>query len=376
MLSELVDFKPIYQELASQRCCQLYKEYLENETSESSKVNTYILLSNIVQRYSTHENYKKRINITSFQEGVEDLMEDEDVLEFQDNKVSDFLLLIKDAVSINAVKELAISELDQSNKNYATTYGLCQRPFGILRARVVEFLSQIYSNFPKEAHAIFLEKDLYNTLLHYFELYPFHNILHQKVHEIFMNCFEKNSDDISRVLETDLVKKILDIAKDKVQYEFESQRKMSQGYNAFLRKLANKLVEIQTKDSEASNFFEAIPEWKQYVEGDLTEINTLESRPLAQDPRKKNNNQEDYDIELYFQEKSNVFGSNSKFGKPKPSSDNQIESKKEDDDDAEEEDDGSDENGDVIDKTKDAIQKILGGQYSPLDEDDNQNNDQ
>jgi hypothetical protein len=47
-------------------------------------------------------------------------------------------------------------------------------------------------------------------------------------------------------------------------------------------------------------FFEAIPEWKEYVEGDLNAINTLESRPLAMDPRKKNNNQEDYDLELYF----------------------------------------------------------------------------
>jgi hypothetical protein len=59
-----------------------------------------------------------------------------------------------------------------------------------------------------------------------------------------MTCLEKNTDDINRVLETDLVKKILDISKDKVMYEFQSQRKMSQGYNAFLRKLANKLVEI------------------------------------------------------------------------------------------------------------------------------------
>jgi succinate dehydrogenase flavin-adding protein (antitoxin of CptAB toxin-antitoxin module) len=68
--------------------------------------------------------------------------------------------------------------------------------------------------FPKECHAIFLEKDIYNTLLHYFELHPFHNILHQKVHDIFMTCLEKNSEDINKVLETDLVKKILDIAKE------------------------------------------------------------------------------------------------------------------------------------------------------------------
>lgn len=78
----------------------------------------------------------------------------------------------------------------------------------------MEFLSAVIQVFPKEGHLIFLEKDIYNTLLYYFELHPFHNILHQKVNEIFMTSLEKTTDDINKLLETDLVKKILDIAKD------------------------------------------------------------------------------------------------------------------------------------------------------------------
>ena len=43
-----------------------------------------------------------------------------------------------------------------------------------------------------------------------------------------MTCLEKNIDDINRILETDLVKKILDIAKENSMYKFEgSDRTMS-----------------------------------------------------------------------------------------------------------------------------------------------------
>ena len=62
----------------------MYDEYLGSE-SESSKTNVYILLTNLIAKYNSNESYQKRINISSFQEGVEDMMmDDEDVLEFQD----------------------------------------------------------------------------------------------------------------------------------------------------------------------------------------------------------------------------------------------------------------------------------------------------
>jgi len=39
------------------------------------------------------------------------------------------------------VKELEITDFDSSNLNHETQYGMCQRPFGALRTRVVEFLA-------------------------------------------------------------------------------------------------------------------------------------------------------------------------------------------------------------------------------------------
>jgi SIT4 phosphatase-associated protein len=65
LLSELADYKQIYLELTSSRSCALYKSYLSSEC-QSSKVNTYILLCNIIAKYNVNENYQKRINIASF----------------------------------------------------------------------------------------------------------------------------------------------------------------------------------------------------------------------------------------------------------------------------------------------------------------------
>lgn len=56
---------------------------------------------------------------------------------------------------------------------------------------------------------------------------------------------------------------------------------MTKGYVAFVRKLANKIVEIQKKSEEINLILESIPEWKAYVDGDLELANTIESRPLA-----------------------------------------------------------------------------------------------
>lgn len=55
----------MYQELTSERCIKLYKEYLDSD-SVSTKANVYLLLSGIISKYKANENYSKRINITSF----------------------------------------------------------------------------------------------------------------------------------------------------------------------------------------------------------------------------------------------------------------------------------------------------------------------
>mmetsp|Transcript_1653 Transcript_1653/g.1577 ORF Transcript_1653/g.1577 Transcript_1653/m.1577 type:complete len:169 (-) Transcript_1653:198-704(-) len=85
---------------------------------------------------------------------------------------------------------------------------------------------------------------------------------------------------------------------------------MVKGYIAYVRKVANKIVEIQKDHEEVNNFLEAIPEWKEFVEGELKIGNDVESKPLASDPRKKNSPAPDEDFEFFFKMKSHGFKSN------------------------------------------------------------------
>ena len=81
---------------------------------------------------------------------------------------------------------------------------------------------------------------------------------------------------------------------------------MSNGFNAFVFKLANKIVEIQKRNQEANNVLESIPDWADFVEGDLKSNNDKEAKPLGSDPRKRAAVVED-DIESFFKIKG--FGS-------------------------------------------------------------------
>lgn len=86
-------------------------------------------------------------------------------------------------------------QLTGEEKVYDTAYGKTVKPFGIKRIRIVEFLAQAFSVFPKEMHKDMLSNGLYDCLLYYFELYPYHNILHSKVNEILILALEKNHED-------------------------------------------------------------------------------------------------------------------------------------------------------------------------------------
>ncbi|CDW85807.1 UNKNOWN [Stylonychia lemnae] len=304
LLTELVEYKAIYQELTSQRSLEVFSECLSSESS-SSKANTYLVLQGISQKYKSNENFSKRINFSNFQDCGDDMVleDDEDVLVFNDDKESVFFAFIKKIIKENISKELSIpSEADQEDL-YTRSYGICKEPFGIVRIRAVEFLNQIYQIFFKDIHASFADADLYNSLLFFFDHYPFHNVLHQKVTEIFSLALEKNNESVINHLlyQTSLVKKILDTSREGGIHVFMGTgQRVNRGYMAFMRKLANKIDELSKKNEEVQNFLESIPEWTEFHQNILTVINLIESKPLASDPRKKQTSSSDDYFDILY----------------------------------------------------------------------------
>ena len=137
-----------------------------------------------------------------------------------------------------------------------------------------------------------------------------------------MTTMDKNMDDINKLLEeTNLIKMILEIDKEGQMFKFEStERHTSMGYNIFIRKMSNKIVEIQSGKSsyrdEVNNILESIPEWREYCDGNLARVNDVENKPLLVDPRKKPEKTGDDDMEYFF--KIKAFSQN----KIKPAEDN------------------------------------------------------
>jgi len=61
----------------------------------------------------------------------------------------------------------------------------------------------------------------------------------------------------------------------------DSGRSVTVGYMPFIRKLANKLVDIQKTSDEVSNLLESIPEWTDYAENQLKRHNEIEAKHLG-----------------------------------------------------------------------------------------------
>lgn len=109
---------------------------------------------------------------------------------------------------------------------------------------------------------------------------------------------ESVTNDI--LYEIKLQMKILDIAREGAIYTLEStQKELNAGYMPFVRKLANKLIEISKKNEEVANCLDSLPEWAEFVEGHLKKHNEIETKALGlkkQEPEKH----EDF-LDMMFQ---------------------------------------------------------------------------
>lgn len=114
----------------------------------------------------------------------------------------------------------------------------------MMRLRLVEFLAQCSATFGKDIHLVFEEIDLFNIMIYHFEEYPFNNILHMKISEIFENVLDANEEDlISHILNsTSLLSKIFQISREKKTITFKGTNNVcNSGLIVFVRKLANNL---------------------------------------------------------------------------------------------------------------------------------------
>lgn len=142
------------------------------------------------------------------------------------------------------------------------------------------------------------EADLYNSLLFFFEYHPYNNFLHQRVCEIFTLGLNSNNEGIINhfLYQTSLVRRILgssltlsSAGNDSTGYILHqsSSSRVQKGFVIFMRKIANKMIEMARVNEELASFLESIPEWADYADGELKKANELHTRPLGQDTKQR-----------------------------------------------------------------------------------------
>ncbi len=130
----------------------------------------------------------------------------------------------------------------------------------------------------------------------------------------------------------------MDIARESATYTLKSTgQSLSSGYMPFVRKISNKLAELQKKDDEIANFLDSIPEWAEFVDTHLKKHNDIEAKALGNKlPEEDTKSQQDDFFEIMFKLKS-ANGSGT-------SNNTQKEDSKAEDDEDEDSDDEDEDN--------------------------------
>jgi hypothetical protein len=127
--------------------------------------------------------------------------------------------------------------------------------------------------------------------------------------DIFILGLDKNLDSIVNhfLYQTSLVKKILETSKNYsssstgggfLVFQDTTQNRVAKGFLIFIRKIANKLVEMQKANEEIASFLESIPEWTEYQDTELKQANEINNKRLGQDTKQPSN--------LFDTEKSDI----------------------------------------------------------------------
>jgi len=176
----------------------------------------------------------------------------------------------------------------------------------------VEFLTDLYHVHHQAVYAAFADADLYSSLLFFFEYHPYHNVLHQKVCEIFICGLDRNLDPVVNhfLYQTSLIRRIIESSREQGSagaLECVNGHKVNKGFLVFSRRIANKLVEMQKANEEIASFLDSIPEWAEYFENELRKVNEVESKPLGQDARTRKKSAEQNEDDVFVMNFLNRF---------------------------------------------------------------------
>ncbi|KAL7131155.1 hypothetical protein ABFS83_13G179300 [Erythranthe nasuta] len=203
--------------------------------------------------------------------------------------------------------------LDFSTEDHVllTTYGKLQPPLGKRRLKIIEFISVLVAVSSEVAEKELIRLGAVKRILDLFFEYPYNNFLHYHVEQIIISCLEsKNPQFVEHLLrDCNLIEKILEAEKDstlagstnKPTIPAEGRSPPRAGNIGHLTRIANKLVQLGSNNSEILTFLQGNSDWVDWQTNVLLKRNALENvfqwacgRPTALQDRTRDSDDDDY----------------------------------------------------------------------------------
>lgn len=141
-----------------------------------------------------------------------------------------------------------------------------------------------------------IETQILQILLGLVQQHQWNNILQLKTMSIFEDLLESDKTASNKVLvikDSDILVKIVDMARMPNHRFAQSERLVRAGYMGFVVKLANLIIKTADRDKLAEQGLEFSADWQDFVTGELEQSNSTNAKSLGGRPRSNEKEEEE-----------------------------------------------------------------------------------
>jgi len=155
-------------------------------------------------------------------------------------------------------------------------------PLGFYRLKVIDFYLALLRTRYRCVDNEFVNLNILNTCLDLFFTYCWNNFLHASVEQIIQTILDGRNDDLKLALlgNAMLLDRIVEANQINIS-ESAKPRNTRLGYMGFLTTISLSIANAASTNTKLEDIVRAHGEWMNYVNTSLTEIRTIETKPLG-----------------------------------------------------------------------------------------------
>lgn len=155
-------------------------------------------------------------------------------------------------------------------------------PLGFYRLKVIDFYLALLRTRYRCVDEQFVNLKILDTCLELFFTYQWNNFLHASVEQIIYSILEGRNDELKLALlnTSSLLNRIVEANQTNIN-ETNKPRSARLGYMGFLTNISLSIANAASSNPKLEEIVRAHSDWMNYVNTSLTEIRTIETKPLG-----------------------------------------------------------------------------------------------